>query len=350
MTWERGRQLATMSDGTTTWTNTYNADGLRTQRTDGTTTYTYTYDNAGRLTGVQRNDLQMWIFYDENGPTTLKYGSGTFHYVLNLQGDVVALIGGDGRTLVEYTYDAWGNVIDIDGEYAYNLGEHNPIRYRGYIYDAETGLYYVSSRYYDPEIGRWINADDTVYLGADGTLLSNNLFAYCSNNPVNKIDKTGNLGLAIGLFIGASAVIGGFAGAFTAACTGSNVLEGALEGAALGAVAATATIVAPLLLPTTASAAVTVGVTFVAAGAGGMVVDYTTQRISHELSENSNEEFVLNKGRLIKTGFTTGIAGVVPTYGNPGSSVLNAGGSLVMGFDASFFNAAAEIAITHFLK
>ena len=85
MTWERGRQLATMSDGTTTWTNTYSADGLRTQRTDGTTTYTYTYD-GGRLTGVQRNDLQMWIFYDDNGPTTLKYGTGTFHYVLNLQG------------------------------------------------------------------------------------------------------------------------------------------------------------------------------------------------------------------------------------------------------------------------
>lgn len=199
-------------------------------------------------------------------------------------------------------------------------------------------------------MGRFINADDTAYLGADGTLLSNNLFAYCSNNPVNKIDKSGNLGLAIGLFIGASAVIGGLAGAFTAACTSSNILEGVLEGMALGAVAATATIVAPLLLPTTAGTAVTAGVTFVAAGAGGMVVDYTTQRISHELSVNSNDEFVLNTGRLIKTGFTTGIAGVVPTYGTPGSSVLNAGGSLVMGFDASFFNAAAEIAITHFLK
>lgn len=105
-----------------------------------------------------------------------------------------------------------------------------------------------------------------------------------------------------------------------------------------------------LLLPTTAGALVTGGVTFVAAGAGGMVVDYITQRVSHELSEDSNEEFVLNKGRLIKTGLTTGIAGVIPTYGNPRSSVLNAIGSLVMGFDASFFNAAAEIAITHFLK
>ena len=105
-----------------------------------------------------------------------------------------------------------------------------------------------------------------------------------------------------------------------------------------------------MLLPTTASAAVTVGVTFVAAGAGGMVVDYTTQRVSHELSEDSGEEFVPNTGRLIKTGLTTGIAGVIPTYENPGSSVLNATGSLVIGFDASFFNAATEIAIIHFLN
>ena len=211
-------------------------------------------------------------------------------------------------------------------------------------------MYYLQSRYYDSKTCRFISPDDPTYLGANGELTSYNLYAYCGNNPVNKIDKTGNLGLAIGIFIGVSTVIGGIAGAFTAACTGSNILEGTLEGAALGAVAATATIVTPLLLPATASAVATVAATFVVAGVGGIVVDYTTQKISHELSENSNEEFVLNKGRLIKTFFTTGIAGVVPTYGNPGSSVINAAGSLVIGFDAAIINAAAEISITHILK
>lgn len=243
--------------------------------------------------------------------------------------------------------DTWGNHTirtDVNG-----IASLNPFRYRGYYYDSETGLYYNNSRYYDLQVRRWINTDDIEYLGADGTLLSNNLFAYCSNNPVNKIDKTGNIGLAIGIFIGVSSIIGGLAGAFTAACTGSNVLEGALEGAALGAVAATATVVAPLLLPT-ASTAATVGATFAIAGTGGMVVDYTTQRVSHELSENSNEEFVLNKGRLIKTGFATGIVGVVPTYGNPGGSILNATGSIVIGFNASFFNASAEVVLTHVLN
>lgn len=207
-------------------------------------------------------------------------------------------------------------------------------------------------------MGRWINADDTAYLGADGTLLSNNLFAYCSNNPVIKVDKTGNLGLAIGIFIGASAVIGGLAGAFTAACTGGNILEGALEGAALGAVAATATVFVPQLVaaivPTTMAAStvatLSIASTFVVSAAGGAIVDYTTQRVSHELSSNSHEEFELDKCRLVKTSITTGIAGVVPTYGKPDSSVLNAVGSLVIGFDASFFNAAVEIAITRLLN
>ena len=195
-------------------------------------------------------------------------------------------------------------------------------------------------------------------MGADGTLISNNLFAYCSNNPVNKIDKTGKFGLAIGVFIGGSTIIGGLAGAFTAACTGGNILEGMLEGAALGAVAATATIFVPQLVaslvPATMAAStvttLSVAATFSVSAAGGAIVDYTTQRVSHELSENSHKEFDLNEGRLIKTAFTTGIAGVVPTYGDPGSTVLNSAGSLVIGFDASFFNAAAEIAITHFLK
>ena len=79
----------------------------------------------------------------------------------------------DSRQVGSYEYDLWG------------ILEKNSIRYRGYYYDAETGFYYVSSRYCDPEIGRFINADDTEYLGADGSVLSYNLFAYCMNNPVN---------------------------------------------------------------------------------------------------------------------------------------------------------------------
>ena len=93
--------------------------------------------------------------------------------------------------MVEYAYDAWGNVLDISGTYASTLGQNNPIRYRGYYYDSETGFYYVSSRYYDPEIGRWINADNVI-AGVGGDLKGYNLFAYCFNNPVNMDDQVGN--------------------------------------------------------------------------------------------------------------------------------------------------------------
>ena len=97
-----------------------------------------------------------------------------------------------GDIMVEYTYDAWGNVLSITGPMADTMGQHNQLRYRGYVYDPETELYFLNSRFYDPEKGRFINADDTVYLGADGTLLSYNLFAYCKNNPVTGYDPTGH--------------------------------------------------------------------------------------------------------------------------------------------------------------
>ena len=92
---------------------------------------------------------------------------------------------------MEYTYDAWGNILTVTGGMANTLGKANPLRYRGYIYDEETRLYYLQSRYYDPQIGRFINADDTAYLGANGDFISYNLFTYCHNNPVNMADNGG---------------------------------------------------------------------------------------------------------------------------------------------------------------
>ena len=103
-----------------------------------------------------------------------------------------------GYKVVSYTYDAWGN--PYEPVYCYNSGvsaadranvELNPFRYRGYYYDSETGFYYVSSRYYDPEIGRWINAD-SVIAEVGGSVQGYNLFAYCFNNPVNMSDSSGH--------------------------------------------------------------------------------------------------------------------------------------------------------------
>ena len=184
-----------------TWTYTYNSDGLRTGKTNGTTTYTYTWNENGQLSSMVCGTSSAWFYYDHEGkPLYMEYAngndecSGIYRYILNLQGDVVGLYDLTRNCMaMTYTYDAWGRERSwstYDSGYA-GLLYGNPLTYRGYIYDRETGFYYLQSRYYDPAIGRFLNADDTDYLGASGTLLSWNLFEYCDNNIVVKADYSG---------------------------------------------------------------------------------------------------------------------------------------------------------------
>ena len=116
-----------------------------------------------------------------------------YFYVRNGQGDITGLIDAAGTQVVSYTYDSWGKLVSIDGSLKNTVGLNNPYRYRGYRYDNETGLYYLSSRYYNPDNCQFINADDTAFLGATGTALSYNLFSYCENNPVNMADYNGDI-------------------------------------------------------------------------------------------------------------------------------------------------------------
>ena len=131
------------------------------------------------------------FFYDESGrPFAFNYtpeGStpNTYYYILNLQGDVVQIIDEGGVPQAEYVYSPWGEIISAEGD----LAEINPLRYRGYYYDSETGFYYLQSRYYDPENHRFINADS--YASTGQGFLGVNMFAYCSNNPVNNFDNDG---------------------------------------------------------------------------------------------------------------------------------------------------------------
>ena len=115
-----------------------------------------------------------------------------YFYVRNSQGDITGLIDTAGTQVVSYVYDSWGRLVSVDGSLKDTVGLKNPYRYRGYRYDTETGLYYLQSRYYNPDMGRYINADDVEFLGANGDVLSFNLFTYCDNNPVNKVDYNGN--------------------------------------------------------------------------------------------------------------------------------------------------------------
>ena len=109
-----------------------------------------------------------------------------YYYVTNLQGDVTNVLDASGNTVANYTYNAWGKVLTATG----SMSSINPIRYRGYYFDTETGLYYLKSRYYDPELARFVNADSIVSTGQ--SFSGCNTFAYCGNNPVIRIDFGGN--------------------------------------------------------------------------------------------------------------------------------------------------------------
>ena len=159
----------------------------------------------------------MRFFYDSAGKR-VGFANGTmlFYYLYNLQGDVVAIVRATtGQIVAKYSYDAWGNCT-VTNATGYTVGDKNPFRYRGYYYDTETGLYYVSSRYYDPEIGRWISPEPNVYAGAFDSgsgSVGYNVYAYCANNPVNFSDPTGEF-ILTALIVGvvAGAVIGGAIG------------------------------------------------------------------------------------------------------------------------------------------
>ena len=119
------------------------------------------------------------------------YNDVDYFYVYNLQGDVVALIDANGTQVVEYSYDAWGNPISKTGSLAATIGTLNPFRYRGYVYDEETGLYYLKERYYNPEWRRFVNSDSV--LGIVSKLKSHNCYEYCHSSPMVYGDSEGNV-------------------------------------------------------------------------------------------------------------------------------------------------------------
>jgi len=135
-----------------------------------TDTLRFFYDNQGNRIGLCRNGAY-------------------FYYLYNVQGDVLALVDAEtGKIAANYQYGAWGEPTSVKTAEGFgDLGTANPFRYRGYYWDEESGLYYLNSRYYSPELCRFISADSQI----NSDLLGTNLFAYCSNNPVNRTDDQG---------------------------------------------------------------------------------------------------------------------------------------------------------------
>ena len=238
-TWLYGKLLASYNGVTFT----YNGIGSRASKGN----ITFTYDSDGRLI-KQSNGLEF--IYDMSGVAGVKYNNAQYFYRKDAQGNIIAILDSNGNAVVYYEYDAWGNhaVVDANGnDVTSGIGALNPFRYRGYYYDTETELYYLQTRYYDPELGRFISQDSLEYADPE-TINGINLYAYCGNNPVMNVDPVGTFailsflfGLAIGAFIGA--VVGAVSyvasEAISAAFTGTwswswGMFAGSIIGGALG--------------------------------------------------------------------------------------------------------------------
>ena len=246
MEWEHGRNLTksfTMATNTNVISEskfdivhemvyTYDAEGIRTGRTYITTIFGYQKNGDGASDEsssydryiISRSEVEhqyvtqngkvvretvisggvtrvLDYIYDESGrPSSLIYTNGstapvTYYYVLNLQGDVEKIIDANGVVQAQYTYDPWGLILSVtnsDGNSVgtTHIGKLNSLRYRGYCGDTETQWYYLQSRYYDPVMHRFINADNLV--STEQSAVGTNLVAYCFNNPISLEDPEGN--------------------------------------------------------------------------------------------------------------------------------------------------------------
>ena len=184
-----------MTSATQTLAFEYNADGMRTKKTnaDGVSEYYY---HGTQLVHIKRTEgnttSNLHFYYNAEGkPAMVKYNGAYYVYVTNLQGDIIGIADNTKAWVVRYRYDAWGKHTHMYGTMRNTLGKLNPFRYRGYVFDEETGDYWLRSRYYRPLWGRFLNAD---------ALVKGNLYCYCENDPINSEDRSGLTPCAAGIF------------------------------------------------------------------------------------------------------------------------------------------------------
>ena len=240
LTWTKVSKLASFGNNTFK----YNASGIRFKKNN--TVYTL---EGNKILKEIDGSKTLTYYYGVNGVVGFNYNKKDYFYCKNLQGDIVSIYRADGTKVAEYAYNAWGKILKVTNYTDDNIGTINPIRYRGYYYDTETNLYYLETRYYDPETGRFISADNTKYLEPE-VISGLNLYAYCYNNPVIYRDSTGNSAEVVGVIL-IGALIGLISGVTFAAFDyaiklktdeefswrkfGAKVAEGAVSGTISGA-------------------------------------------------------------------------------------------------------------------
>lgn len=179
--------------GTTTYR--YDTNKIRKEKTTNNITTTY-ITIEDRIIEEKNSKYQIKYYYEINGILSFKYNEKEYKYIKDITNNIVGIVDEEGTIVARYIYDGWGNHLVIDKAGKENkeetfIGNINPIRYKGYYYDKETGLYYCNSRYYSPELCRWISPDSIEYLDPE-SINGLNLYCYCLNNPVNYVDPDGH--------------------------------------------------------------------------------------------------------------------------------------------------------------
>ena len=188
LTWEKGRQLKSF-DNTQ---YTYNANGIRTSKTVNGVEHTFVLDGTKILKESWGSNALIPMYDNEDSVCGIIYNDEPYYFFKNLQGDIIAITDKDAKVVAKYSYDAWGVCTISQDNSDCEIAAVNPFRYRGYYYDSEIGLYYLQSRYYNPTVGRFVNADEAGYLLTEEGIAFANLLAYCVNEPIGRIDKYGN--------------------------------------------------------------------------------------------------------------------------------------------------------------
>ncbi len=334
MEWSNVRQLTWCNvldenGNGTVHTFAYGADGIRCRKNN----IYYTRDGERIL--IEHNadtGRSITYLYGEKGVVGFSYRGSDYYYRKNLFGDVVAIYNTAGEEVATYKYDAWGKNLSCEDEETNEIKRINPIRYRSYYYDVETKFYYLNSRYYDPEIGRFLNADSPDYLGEGNDLNNYNLFAYCENNPVMRVDPTGHywhvvIGAAIGGAI--SGIVKSFSNLLEGKSCSDGILVAVLAGAASGALAATS-----------------FGITTMIAGNAAI-----------SMAENSANQVIQNKGfnnfnvsEMLFDGVIGGLSGAIGGKGNGTKHLTKLGKQTLNRTVDAYINSGFKAGLKEFKK
>lgn len=202
LSWINGKELSTYSDSVNNLDirYKYNINGIRISKTINGVETKY-YLDGNNIVFEKKNNNTIYYLYDLDGIIGFKYNGNNYYYIKNYNNDIIGILNNLGQKVVTYEYDSWGNVLsikDINNNEVIDtthIGYINPFRFRSYYYDVETKLYYLNTRYYNPKWGKFMSPDSAI--GANQDALSNNLYLYVSNNPINNIDADGNLIIAL---------------------------------------------------------------------------------------------------------------------------------------------------------